>query len=149
MPNASDYEFESAFEDAFASLITAAGIDCATQRDTDDLTTPRAEVKFTLGDARADTISGDSTDGFYHAGFNATVDVATVTTRDVDGSNHMTNVGKVRHALRNRGAFTSSILANHIVNDIVLTASQNAVEGEFNLDITTDSYAVAFVFRNE
>ena len=62
MPNASDYEF-SAFEDAFASLITAASIDCATQRDTDDLTTPRAEVKFTLGDS--DTISGDSTDGFY------------------------------------------------------------------------------------
>ena len=147
MPSASDYQFESALESAVRSLLTSAGLDCATARSEAELVTPRAEIRFNLSEARQDTISGNPTDGFYHAGFNGSLEVSTVTTRKVDGADHMTNVGKVRHALRNRGAFSASILPSHIVNDIFLSGSIVTTDQDLNLDITTDTYQVAFVFR--
>ena len=147
MPNATDYEIEAAIEDAVSSLLTTAGLATATQRDTGELSTPRAEVQFVLGSMRSDTITGDSTDGFYYDGFDGQLQGAVITTRSVDGSNHSTNVGKARYELRNRGAFTSSVLPNHVINDIVLTASSVNIESELNLDVTTDTYSIALRFR--
>ena len=81
MPDAADYQFEKATEDGVAALLEAAGLTVEKQQGTGNLSTPRAELQVSLTGARPDTIRGDSTAGFYHAGFDIALAVNTVTTR--------------------------------------------------------------------
>lgn len=147
MPSAADYQFEKATEDGVAALLESAGLTVEKQQGTGNLSTPRAELQVSLTGARPDTIRGDSSAGFYHAGFDVALAVNTVTTRGDSSENHAEAVGKVRHALRNRGAFTSSVMPAHQVVDIRLTGSSVSIEADLNLDVTTDTYEIQMIFR--
>lgn len=146
MPTDSDYEFERLLEDAVKTILEAKSLTVNTQRGEAKLTTPRVEVQLILEGVREDSQDGNPNDGFFYRGFGARLTVATVSDRVRNGVQHPTNVGKVRGALANRGAFTAENLPGLTVNDIKLSGSDVAIDSDNNLDVTTDTYSIAFVF---
>jgi hypothetical protein len=146
MPDASDYEFEKLVEDAVESILGGEGLTVNKQRGNTNLKTPRVEVQFVLGGVKDGSQDGNPTDGFYFYRFTGRLTVATVTDRGRNGEEHPGNVGKVRKALANRGAFTPTNLPGLTIDEIKLAGSDPSIDSENNLDVTADSYDIVFAF---
>lgn len=145
------YKFEDYLEAAVkTNLGTNGSLTVYRQRDRDSVAAPFCAVQLS-GVTAAGNVHVDSSNVGWDSDFNAQLSVAVVTNRVKEGasSTHAATLGKVRRYLCDTTKWTDAALPYHKVWSVTNSGSVPQVDEENRLDITTLSFAIKFIIRED
>jgi hypothetical protein len=140
------YQFEQWLETGFAALLAGTCPNIYTSRDTEDMVSPRVEIKAILGPALQHHKSMFSGAVVEHDAFEATLEVTIATNRKGNEGtlNHPRLIGSVRSRLTMRQIIQAWKSPVTLINDIRGTGTIDTFSDENDIDFTSLSYYLFF-----
>lgn len=141
-----NYDFETAFESAVVSLLTAQNIAAGSSLSSDTLTTPRVDVKFEAGAEQSVYTPTESAQGI-SAIWEGTLTLTVITDRDRNSVSHAAYRATIRGALAETTgtAWAAALGSAHRALDVSHVSTLcDVLDGDRALDASVMTYRVKF-----
>ncbi len=141
-----NYDFETVWETAVASLLTAQNLTAGTSLTTDTLTTPRVDVKFETGE-ETDVMTPTAAAQGFSMIWAGTLTLTIITDRDRNSVSHSAYRATIRGVLAETdgAAWAAALGEGHRALEVShVSTLSDVLDGEKALDASVMTYKVKF-----